>query len=796
MNQVEHDRIVRNMLVSPLDALWRAKVLLRERRAAVLPALIEFAQKCGKKGPHGIGLVMVAAEVVDLLGAEAAEPMLAQIPWDVVPIEPQDIPLLVAAGPHMERARSLIAGWLDGGSHAEPFLLAALKYGGPELAARADALASADWISPNRLAELRAAGLTVEAERRVIESGVNHADAATAAAFVGPALELDVGEVRERVWGLLGDKRKSVSAAAAEALGTSTMDVVDRAADLLANGPRPVRSAAAAVLRARSDAASRAVLLDRLPNEPEPSVRAEIVGALLDAGVPPKMVADAFGPVDLDDFAERGRGLKKPGWAWLESEAALPPLRTRDGREVDPAAVRLLLVAQSKQARPMPDPELLPLYAMIDRAASGDFALRLLAYQQQSGRGGPTAWALIPVGLLGDNRATAALIAAVRGWAQKYNEKLFTWAVAALALQGSDAALSALGGIADRHRDAGKIKLRKAAAAADAALDKLAAGRGISRAELDDQTVPSFGFPTDGSPRRIEAGKGAIEARIGADFKLTMTHAATGKRAASVPKAAGEAAVAEFKGLRKLLGEVAKQQAARLERLMVAGERWDGAAWSARFLGHPVLLPFAQRLVWAIYENDQPARLFRALPDRTLTDADDEAVDPPAAGERVSLAHPLLLDADALAAWREHLTDYEVAPPFEQLDRPVARVPAELLDATADARLDGAEVGLLALRSKLERLGWAAAYDTYRRRFREAGVTAKLAATGSDGYYGRLDPSITTELGPLTFVASGKSGESGESAVSNERPLPLREVPPMAYSEAAGHLRRIAGAAD
>jgi hypothetical protein len=666
------------------------------------------------------------------------------------------------------------------------------------LRAEAQELASPDNVEAYFVPDLLRAGLATTTLRRVIREVLASGNPYSTVGFLPYAITHGDNDLREAAWTCLSSPNKAVRHAAAKVLGESTLPVVERATNLLVDKAAGTREAAARLLATRGDEPARRVLLDRLPNEPKATVRAEIVGGLLDAGVSPDAVADAMGPATPEELEERGRAVRKLGWTWLD-EVPLPPLQWTDGRPVDPAAVRLMLYAQSRQKRPMPEPELMPLYRQIDRHSSADFALTLLDLQQKGDRHKATAWAMIPVGLLGDNRAVAQLVAAVRKHAKKYDEKVFGFAIHALALNGTDAAISAVAGNADAYRDAAKLKHRKAAAVADRVLDRLAITRGMTRAELEDATLPTFGFPTDGTPRRIIAGKRTIDARISTDFKLVMTDAETGKRVASVPKAAGEAIVGEFKGLRKMLGEVAKQQTARLERLMVDGQRWDGRVWSERLLGHPMLLPFAQRLVWATFdESDRPTQLLRALPDRTLTDADDEAVEPPTAGERVGIVHPLLLEADVASAWREHLADYEVEPPFEQLDRPTARVPPDLRDAEIDGRLKDESVGLLSLRAKLQKHGWTLSYDHAVRRFEKDGVIARLTVRGAGEYYYGGDSSQTVPLGNITFHKAEDVQAVAEDG-NDTRPvprLPLGVVPPIVYSETVGRLRRIAGIDD
>lgn len=169
-----------------------------------------------------------------------------------------------------------------------------------------------------------------------------------------------------------------------------------------------------------------------------------------------------------------------------------------------------------------------------------------------------------------------------------------------------------------------------------------------------------------------------------------------------------------------------REQAVRLEALMVAQHRWPPQAWRELYLGHPVLRSLAMRLVWIA-----GGRTFRPLEDLTMTDADDEEV--PFPEDPVGIAHPLeVADRDA---WRRHLGEHRVDPPFPQIDRPAP----SLGDVT------GRETPV---RHALERAGWrrgcveSGAVLTFVRRFRD--VEAHLAVEGLS--FASRDPGRVTGL--------------------------------------------------
>ena len=69
--------------------------------------------------------------------------------------------------------------------------------------------------------------------------------------------------------------------------------------------------------------------------------------------------------------------LDKPPAEWIVEER-LPAVRFKDGEPLGKEAVRFLLYRQSRAKEIRPDVEAKPLYAMIDRKSSGDFAVEIL----------------------------------------------------------------------------------------------------------------------------------------------------------------------------------------------------------------------------------------------------------------------------------------------------------------------------------------------------------------------------------------------------------------------------------
>ena len=196
-------------------------------------------------------------------------------------------------------------------------------------------------------------------------------------------------------------------------------------------------------------------------------------------------------------------------------------------------------------------------------------------------------------------------------------------------------------------------------------------------------------------------------------------------------------------------------------------------------------------------------RTFRALEDRTLTTAADEPTEAPTAGS-VGIVHPLELSAADRQAWQQHVADYEIAPPFPQLERPVIAPDPAQMPTKMFHDFDKTELNAMTFRGRAEKRGWlrGSVVDGggiwyYYKPFHAAGVDVFLVV---DGMYMGIDMYSSITLGKFYFVRhrSIKVGSYTYDEPKDEkdaRVLAAGEVPPIAFSEALGDLRQIAGRA-
>ncbi|WP_148590945.1 DUF4132 domain-containing protein [Aquisphaera giovannonii] len=598
-------------------------------------------------------------------------------------------------------------------------------------------------------------------------------------------------KMADPLWALVrdpGKRARELAVPVVAKLGDAA--VRPRAIEMLDGPKADLRETAVALLAALGTPEALDAVAARRDVEPDEGVRDAILLALEAAGRP------AANPDIAANVARMSASLKKPVAPWAD-EAKLPPLHNRDGSPLGPEATRYLLVRQSRTGEIAPDIEARALYDRIDPATGADFAEALLDRFLDSGGEPSGRWALAVAGRLGDARVVPALVRSLDGWVKKNRLKMAEYAVQALALVRDEATLSALDDVSRRYR----VKPKNVAQAAGEAIRGAAERLGITLDELGDRVVPALGFEP-GRPRVVEAGGKRIEVAVGLDFKLHYRDLATGKPVKSLPASTPKEAKAELKDVAAGLRDAAKAQAARLEEQLVRQRRWPVARWRGLFLDHPVLFPFAVRLIWGHYDDSGTlGDTFRAMEDRTLTRPSDEGYELPDSGS-VGLVHPLELDAPARDAWRTHLADHEITPPFPQLERPVIRVPESRRGARFLVDFRGKTVHALSFKGRAERLGWTrgpvldnGSVHAYVRKS-PAGVEAVLAL--EDMSVQPFEDQETT-LKDAAFFRSGAWNGFDYNPLpedeSDPRLLPLGDVPPVVYSEVMGDLARIAGQA-
>lgn len=394
--------------------------------------------------------------------------------------------------------------------------------------------------------------------------------------------------------------------------------------------------------------------------------------------------------------------------AWVD---ALPPLIV-DGTRLDPELTGIVLGCAVRGAN---DPDLTPrplVAAVRERMRGKDrdaFAIPLMsAFLTNGGKPADRVW-FMAAGYLGADGFVHALTPMVREWPGQSQHQRAVLGLDVLAATGTDAALQAISGIAN------KSKFKGVQAAAQESLAKLAALRGLSVEQLEDRVVPDADLDAQGT-RTLSYGPRSFRVSLSPQGKAVIRDLDEAGRPVGKPRTAlpapnshddaelAAAAKADFALLRKQLTEVAKIQTARLEKAIVTGRTWACDEHSELVARHPVLNSLIRPLVWQVFTADgSPATLVRVTEDRDYVTVEEESYELPP-GAVLTLAHPLALSEEAKDAWRAHLVDYDLIAPLEQLDRATFELPSGATGTRLQPPPGTVNPGTLV--STLERMGW------------------------------------------------------------------------------------------
>ncbi|GIJ44157.1 hypothetical protein Val02_10430 [Virgisporangium aliadipatigenens] len=361
-----------------------------------------------------------------------------------------------------------------------------------------------------------------------------------------------------------------------------------------------------------------------------------------------------------------------PEWA---DPALHLPLLLRDGSALPTESVRHVVTMLALSRADDPYAGLATVREWCDPESLAEFAWSLFRRWRGSDSASKEQWALEALALVGNDETVRRLAPVIRAWPGESQHARAVAGLDVLAAIGSDVALMHLHGIAER------VRFRALREKATEKIDEVAAGLGLSREQLGDRLVPTFGLDPDGG---LTLDYGPRRFRVGFDEQLKpYVEDERGKRRTALPKpgarddaTAAEEAFARFAALRKDVRTVAGDQLRRLERAMVEGRRWSGAEFRRHLVEHPLVRHLARRLVWGRWAGDGSLRdALRIAEDRTFAGVDDAPLTL-ADDDVVGVAHPLLL-GDTVPAWSVVFADYEILQPFAQLDREVYAITPE-----------------------------------------------------------------------------------------------------------------------
>lgn len=297
------------------------------------------------------------------------------------------------------------------------------------------------------------------------------------------------------------------------------------------------------------------------------------------------------------------------------------------------------------------------------------FAWDLFSAWQTAGAPSKESWAFSALGFLGNDNTARALTPLIRSWPGESQHKRATTGLDILAAIGTDIALMQLNGIAQ------KLKYKALQERAREKIADIADSRGLTVDELEDRLAPDLGLGEDGTlaldfgPRRFiisfdEALRPYVRDENGSRLKELP------KPNKSDDNALSTDAVNRYKALKKDARTIAAQQIARMESAMCQHRRWTPENFHLLLVNHPLVRHLTRRLVWGAYSAENILlACFRVAEDNSYSTADDDLFTLPEGDIRIGLPHALEISQEDAAAFGQLFADYELLPPFRQLDR-------------------------------------------------------------------------------------------------------------------------------
>jgi hypothetical protein len=337
----------------------------------------------------------------------------------------------------------------------------------------------------------------------------------------------------------------------------------------------------------------------------------------------------------------------------------------------------------------------------------------------------------------------------------------------------ANACIRALGELADDSAVARLTELRartkhkSIVKQLDAALETAAAAKGITKSELVERQVPTFGLDNEGR-REVLLGDTTAVIEHG---ELTWRNA-DGGTLKSVPARMRSEHEEDVKALRAEAKEIKRRLAVerlRIESLFAEERRWPVDEWTTYYGDHPVVGAIASRLLWRFSaEGRSEVALGSDLGDWA---------------REVELWHPVHATPGEVQSLRRKLVERQIIQPFKQAFREIYLVaPAELETRTYSNRFAAHILRYPQAYALIKQRGWGVValgpYDNdggrQWRDFERHEIRAHFWMEHTSE-----DWNVDALLAPLAATDQVRFTRIGE-----DEPLPLAEIPPIVFTEA------------
>ena len=351
----------------------------------------------------------------------------------------------------------------------------------------------------------------------------------------------------------------------------------------------------------------------------------------------------------------------------------------------------------------------------------------------------------------------------------------------ALSSLASEAAVAQLCRLQSRARH---VSTRKQIAKA---IQQAAANAGITEADLVELGVPKFGLTHVGEFSE-EFGDVKAEVVIHANAKpQTVWRKAEDKTQKSVPKTIKETHSDQLKSFQKRLKDIEKLMPSirhRIEKLFLTDRTWRLSDFRKRYLDHPLVGVIARRLIWNVEQEGIVKPLFWESENWTNASGDSIPVGDEA---RISIWHPLHVEADEVLQWRNWLQSHQIVQPFKQAHREVyILTDAERATVDHSCRFESHIIRQHQFSALCQQRGWRfdlqGDWDSWNQPYLDLPLYDLQATLGVDPMEGQNEITQSFVYAYLaTEQVSFHRLQDGQTDLTN--PVPLDEIPAVVFSE-------------
>lgn len=349
-----------------------------------------------------------------------------------------------------------------------------------------------------------------------------------------------------------------------------------------------------------------------------------------------------------------------------------------------------------------------------------------------------------------------------------------------------------------------RVKFGTAQKEIEKAFNVAAEALGLPRDDIEEMGVPSYGLEEQGCHTE-SVGDYRAELRVtGSDAQLKWFDP-KGKALKSVPAKVRKEHKEDLKELQQSLKDIRGMlpaQRDRIDSMFMLQKSWPIDQWQERYLNHPLVGTIASRLLWCVDETPV------VFIDGTPTDVEGQEIEHGTTAE-VTLWHPVGRRIEEVTAWRQRLESLEITQPFKQAHRELYLLTdAERNTGTYSNRYAAHIIRQHQFNALCAARGWNNrlrllvddVYPPASRELPQWGLRAEFWVEGIGEEYGvdTNDSGVFLRLATdqvrfyrtdaaINWVHAGGGGYTADAAGPGQdninEPLPLDQIPPLAFSE-------------